>query len=113
MTNEQTIAAFKDKLLSLNIAQALVHEQISPDGGKTINMPVYADNFVETFKEIEAYFLKSLQDATERGRNEAVDFVMNNVHPKFWEDQDHAEGGYISKRELKKLLDSARKSIIK
>lgn len=32
--------------------------------------------------------------------------ILNSLPRKFWEDEDHAVGGYISKKDLKDLLTS-------
>lgn len=45
------------------------------------------------------------KEAEERGIQRYVEKLLG-LPAKFWEDQDHSVGGYISKKDLKELLSS-------
>lgn len=42
--------------------------------------------------------------AIKLAKKEALDELVNKLPVKFWEDEDHSVGGYISKKDLKELL---------
>jgi len=47
---------------------------------------------------------EALTAQREAGAGEERERILESLPRKFWEDADHAEGGYISKRDLKKAL---------
>ena len=59
----------------------------------------------DTYPKGEFYDLISsaVEQAREEGYEECVESLIN-LPRKFWEDEDHAVGGYISKKELYELL---------
>jgi hypothetical protein len=52
---------------------------------------------------IESFMLNKLDQAYQQGAKDKVEEVLK-LKGNFWEDEDHAVGGYISKKELKTLL---------
>ena len=57
--------------------------------------------------KIKEFIRKTREEAREEERKR----ILNSLPREFWEDEDHAVGGYISKRDLKDLLESNREQL--
>lgn len=62
-----------------------------------------AESWIEANpEELEEFIYSAITTA----RLEERMRILNSLPRKFWEDEDHAVGGYISKKDLKELLTS-------
>lgn len=61
----------------------------------------------------EGYYHDECYKAITQERQQAVVEAINSLPRKFWEDEDHAVGGYISKKDLKELLNRQKAEIVK
>ena len=55
--------------------------------------------------DLKSFLSTSITQALAEDR-ERVRGIFDALPRKFWEDQDHAVGGYISKKDLKELLET-------
>ena len=55
-------------------------------------------------KEAKEAIAQAYQSGREAGMREVREQLLN-LPSEFWGDEDHAVGGYISKKDLKSLLD--------
>ena len=62
-------------------------------------------DFTPEKESLKAFFISKLHQALAEDR-ERVRGIFDALPRKFWEDQDHAVGGYISKKDLKELLET-------
>ena len=56
-------------------------------------------------------WMKIIQKEARAEERERVRGIFDALPRKFWEDQDHAVGGYISKKDLRDLLSSLDESV--
>lgn len=101
-TKKQIIEEFRKKSTSLDVNNTLFKINL-------FNRAIeeYPESEYElSASKIEAFLEDALDTIEAQTRQATIEDILTSLPRKFWEDEDHAVGGYISKKDLKELFQS-------
>ena len=72
---------------------------------------IHPQDLGEETSKLENILRQALEDAVAEERGKRLKDLLSTLPRKFFEDEDHAVGGYISKKDLYELLTDKEKNI--
>ena len=90
----------EEMISALDLAIAALEEKVCKSGCNQDSYSPFCHVHQTPSDIVQENIANAIRAERERLRKE-----IEKIHSTFWEDEDHAVGGYISRKDLKKILD--------